>query len=326
MAGQDTISPGPPYTGQTRTTPYKGVSMSGRLSGGDHERWVVLEAMVEGVAPRTRLCPLHTTGVSYGGRMEATARTSATTKSRFVAICGVVSIPAPARGATPSVTRMVISIGLVAIPAPAWGVTNATILCARGSSCFNPHARRGHDASSAWQHAPRSSFNPRARRGRDMPDSVIQTRRFQSTHPHGVRIAVPKLRCALDDVSIQAPLRGRDQQMRASIAALSFFNPRARMGRDPRVLHDVSIRVPHGRDQLPPLGCFNPRALMRCNASLRFDVPTLRRFNPRARIGPDEVRHLTRRDAKPSIHEQIEAVFQSPRPQGARPGRVADGR
>ena len=98
---------------------------------------------------------------------------------------------------------------------------------------FNPRARMGRDPSPEEEALQRPGFNPRARMGRDLPMDVDRKAinkvsihapawgatmilwcykgdyKFQSTRPHGARLAI-----AFIDGTIYC------------------FNPRARMGRD----------------------------------------------------------------------------------------------
>ena len=77
-----------------------------------------------------------------------------------------------------------------------------------------------------------------------------QVKKFQSTHPCGVRLWALGL-CRLKiDVSIHAPLRGATMYARAIERALKGFNPRTPAGCDARAMHedddddDVSIHAP----------------------------------------------------------------------------------
>ena len=104
------------------------------------------------------------------------------------AVLMVVSIHAPAWGATPQ-HPVRVAHEVVSIHAPAWGATSI------------------HPAASSQT----VSFNPRARMGRDWHGYALHLLyyQFQSTRPHGARLAVPTV-----------------------LPLMIGFNPRARMGRD----------------------------------------------------------------------------------------------
>ena len=141
-----------------------------------------------------------------------------------------VSIHAPTRGAT-MLTDVEFYNSPVSIHAPTRGATPIPINRNRTEISFNP---RTHTGCDGIQHAMRPfgyGFNPRTHTGCDQPtlallrDSVkfqsthphgvrllpgasfCSTNRFQSTHPHGVRHS---LRTAYTPgcVSIHAPTRG----------------------------------------------------------------------------------------------------------------------
>ena len=99
----------------------------------------------------------------------------------------------------------------VSIHAPAWGATPAGWCRPRsGGTCFNPRTRVGCDISPKTMCCWMSSFNPRTRVGCDGVGEGAgrTTRKFQSTHPRGVRLDDVGA-CALGvAVSIHAPAWG----------------------------------------------------------------------------------------------------------------------
>ena len=146
----------------------------------------------------------------------------------------------------------------------------------RACPCFNPRTRTGCDWSRTEDlrlpkvsiHAPargatlikiipsrRPSFNPRTRTGCDAKDvgRNHETGRFQSTHPHGVRlsdlagayavqvsihapargatITLPD-ELVIEAVSIHAPARGATKAARIRTRLRRSFNPRTRTGCD----------------------------------------------------------------------------------------------
>ena len=194
--------------------------------------------------------------------------------------------------------------------------------------CFNPRARTGRDSRRTDGLRSRWCFNPRARTGRD--GSML-------------------LRGQEWDVSIHAPARGAT----APVARRSFpghcFNPRARTGRDLQLGRQYlgcelfQSPRPHGA---------RPRASRRSGAMSWFQSTRPHgarqqssalgsecvRFNPRARTGRDVRLHAVRGCEVVSIHApargatpdggaySYEALFQSTRPHGARPGSRSAGR
>ena len=76
---------------------------------------------------------------------------------------------------------------------------------------FNPRTRTGCDKFPCYGLHRLYSFNPRTRTGCDAPPSLgyLRDGRFQSTHPHGVRLSI--------STACSSPLR---------------FNPRTRTGCD----------------------------------------------------------------------------------------------
>ena len=100
----------------------------------------------------------------------------------------LVSIHAPAWGATPYKAVALPGKSLVSIHAPAWGATHPPPWCGRDRDGFNPRTRVGcDDAKRNYQ---------------------SQARKFQSTHPRGVRRVAPGHTVTRFDVSIHAPAWG----------------------------------------------------------------------------------------------------------------------
>ena len=114
-----------------------------------------------------------------------------------------ISIHAPARGAT-SYEPLRILQDYISIHAPARG---ATLVSSRSrfTYCISIHApARGATISLRFFTSNSTHFNPRTREGCDFSysSSLISLRRFQSTHPRGVRPMA--LRSAHDCGSFQS--------------------------------------------------------------------------------------------------------------------------
>ena len=124
-------------------------------------------------------------------------------------------------------------------------------------SSFNPRTRVGCDDAPSPQGPHESSFNPRTRVGCDRAcvKSCCAARRFQSTHPRGVR-------------------RRRGRPTPSSNAC---FNPRTRVG----------ATWPCWRATFAGRGCFNPRTRVGCDAGNFGITPSDKGFNPRTRVGCD---------------------------------------
>ena len=208
-----------------------------------------------------------------------------------------VSIHAPARGATASDLGQGLPL-LCFNPRTRTGCDPEYPTFKREIICFNPRTRTGCDITIYKTISGRQSFNPRTRTGCDgglenfkplqtvsihapargatnLPFTTLSALLFQSTHPHGVRLAEaivsdlnasfnPRTRTGCDsdnvvrfggiDVSIHAPARGATKHIYNDICEGEFQSTH-----------------PHG--VRPPLS----------------DYPTLsrRRFNPRTRTGCD---------------------------------------
>ena len=102
-----------------------------------------------------------------------------------------VSIHAPAWGATCRAFRLLLGKA-VSIHAPAWGATESITDFILRSLGFNPRTRMGCDLNADYSNSNHQRFNPRTRMGCDITAlrGVMMTRRFQSTHPHGVRLRI----------------------------------------------------------------------------------------------------------------------------------------
>ena len=176
------------------------------------------------------------------------------------------------------------------------------------TSCrFNPRAREGRDPSPCSGASRKDRrFNPRAREGRDRK-----------------QIAVFKM---VVRVSIHAPARGATRIARRPCIRRTRFNPRAREGRDTALPDHVPDEAlfqstrPRGARHATA-GAKKPwrvsiHAPARGATSFRMRRASGDRgFNPRAREGRDSTRARCTRSS---------ASFQSTRPRGARPDRVAE--
>ncbi len=140
----------------------------------------------------------------------------------------------------------------VSIHAPAWGATLRQYPKLPCPYRFNPRARMGRDTLDNLYNQHPSRFNPRARMGRDDYGGLLP-------HTHHVSIHAPAWGATLNSpsfppgqiVSIHAPAWGATKIGRAVWDAWLSFNPRARMGRDMKV---VKMNLPDWS--------FNPRARM----------------------------------------------------------------
>ena len=98
----------------------------------------------------------------------------------------------------------------VSIHAPAWGTTLRQTSGQRLDSCFNPRTRVGCDLTCGYRHDGGRRFQSTHPRGvrlirRYFPSSI---REFQSTHPRGVRRSGKSSRDVFPQVSIHAPAWG----------------------------------------------------------------------------------------------------------------------
>ena len=227
-----------------------------------------------------------------------------------------VSIHAPAWGATQHIGQQEVYTK-VSIHAPAWGATHFYWWLSTCPLGFNPRTRVGcdvdHDPAGARGdrvsiHAPAWGATPTAR-----PRRPIQ-RKFQSTHPRGVR------RCC------RCP----------SGCPSRCFNPRTRVGCDAKAIADkdreylfqsthprgVRHAASAGRDpqtgvsiHAPAWGATSRPAVLWCGLwfqsthprGVRHPAPVLSglshaRFNPRTRVGCDAMRSLRMVLPAVSIH------------------------
>ena len=98
-----------------------------------------------------------------------------------------ISIHAPAWGATARSSTLPTKVK-ISIHAPAWGATQGVVSKSGCPNYFNPRTRMGCDYSSvAFQHC---------------------SKKFQSTHPHGVRPPLLILAVYCHCISIHAPAWG----------------------------------------------------------------------------------------------------------------------
>ena len=144
-----------------------------------------------------------------------------------------------------------------------------------------------------------ASFNPRTRMGCDdtsyqiivMPTCVsihapawgatseislyVYPRKFQSTHPHGVRQTTFDV---IQDVSAfqSTHPHGVRQGVQTMYSRIGCFNPRTRMGCDFRRTIGVGCRIG-----------FNPRTRMGCDRCFNTSTTQIYCFNPRTRMGCD---------------------------------------
>ena len=166
---------------------------------------------------------------------------------------GHVSIHAPARGATKLGRRSTVCwrfqsthphgvrprtgfgrrIGKRFNPRTRTGCDKTCNYAASFVHGFNPRTRTGCDASKGTIGSITDSFNPRTRTGCDHRRRSYSPRlpRFQSTHPHGVRLVDCK-----------------------SVSSTLCFNPRTRTGCDRRSA-ECNYHSP----------CFNPRTRTGCD-------------------------------------------------------------
>ncbi len=196
------------------------------------------------------------------------------------------------RGARPY-PGLLRRIRYVSIHAPAWGATYAL---------QNNNAEMG--------------FNPRARVGRDPAMSdVLTIISFQSTRPRGARHPYGE-RPDYHKVSIHAPAWGATCYY-SRIRWESRFNPRARVGRDKPLSVkslDESFQStrPRGARLFQEVLRFYLRVSIHAPAwgatGYVFVMPTVLCFNPRARVGRDQI----------NTGIDTRKTFQSTRPRGAR--------
>ncbi len=190
----------------------------------------------------------------------------------------------------------------VSIHAPARGATTRCDRRGCQSSRFNPRARTGRDPTRPKMDVGVTRFNPRARTGRDfhipvtMPDRIL----FQSTRPHGARLAQPHHFAVVEPVSIHGPARGatRSHVRHPSFTLFQSTRPhgaRQDVRRQRDVVGVVSIHAP-ARGATCPARRYPCRSQVSIHAPARGATRTdparhgrATGFNPRARTGRDRM-------------------------------------
>ena len=122
--------------------------------------------------------------------------------------------------------------------------------------CFNPRTRTGCDAGFRPNIQSITGFNPRTRTGCDKLKNILclSSCLFQSTHPHGVRLASGFPPYFTNSVSIHAPARGATSLNSIPTKTTFGFNPRTRTGCDQ--VYMVNVNSARG---------FNPRTRTGCD-------------------------------------------------------------
>ena len=163
-------------------------------------------------------------------------------------------------------------------------------------------------------------FNPRTRTGCDQTKSVFQyfPNQFQSTHPHGVRLAAPQ-RLTFGLGFNPRTRTGCDGCRDCAQSGPRCFNPRTRTGCDEIVRNKI---LQHDR--------FNPRTRTGCDMSANPIGLIIIGFNPRTRTGCDFIKVHINMFGGVSIHApargatiwsltiRLPGVFQSTHPHGVR--------
>ena len=100
---------------------------------------------------------------------------------------------------------------------------------------FNPRTHTGCDNLYRFRQTLSGSFNPRTHTGCDFVEFLREYKgiRFQSTHPHGVRLPPEAVLVPRDRVSIHAPTRGATVPLSCPHSRPACFNPRTHTGCDP---------------------------------------------------------------------------------------------
>ena len=256
-----------------------------------------------------------------------------------------ISIHAPAWGATnrPNLSELGI---LISIHAPAWGATRLLKSTPLAVCDFNPRARVGRDMSSSTYASRPFVFQSTRPRGARLPPLLffVATMLFQSTRPRGARQSRMTQAPKQLFISIHAPAWGATFLLSISRTSITYFNPRARVGRDasssirPSLSFHFNPRARVGRDgrtgnQNTGRDNFNPRARVGRDPFRKFRSATRLNFNPRARVGRDDAwqsvhpelhdfnpRARVGRDGDLQIYAPLRVTFQSTRPRGARQG------
>ena len=190
-----------------------------------------------------------------------------------------------------------VSLIVVSIHAPAWGATTGEDKNTLSGERFNPRTRMGCDAADVLLYLT-FCFNPRTRMGCDFaipntniiyyvsihapawgathtlrPSARLRPR-FQSTHPHGVRLGVASSDTK-DVVSIHAPTWGATYERNATYKARMFQSTHPHGVRrechvGAYIRHVFQSTHPHGvrrklKRHLTPRWSFNPRTRMGCD-------------------------------------------------------------
>ncbi len=192
---------------------------------------------------------------------------------------------------------------------------------------FNPRTREGCDPLKHRSPLPRFYFNPRTREGCDHLLCYLSysRRKFQSTHPRGVRRTFYLPCRRIGKISIHAPARGATIDSLFCNPISPNFNPRTREGCDSKT-HDI-YREAYGFQSTHPRGV--RRGACRTSARripISIHAPArgaTRRayqpegrstdFNPRTREGCDLLTH-------PAASGY--GLFQSTHPRGVRQSTV----
>ncbi len=104
-----------------------------------------------------------------------------------------VSIHASTWDATGSLAPFIITSGVVSIHASTWDATPLPYSSASAVQCFNPRIHMGCDRGDQASQLPDGHrFNPRIHMGCDRRAARTRSSysRFQSTHPHGMRLNI----------------------------------------------------------------------------------------------------------------------------------------
>ncbi len=168
---------------------------------------------------------------SYGVSIHAPAR-GATRGKRCEPAQRAVSIHAPARGAT-NAKRFGGAIIWGFNPRTRTGCDGRTRAIPLSTGCFNPRTRTGCDARLLGLADGTRSFNPRTRTGCDEPTRAraVELAEFQSTHPHGVRLAWLQFRPPCPCFNPRTRTGCDHKEFRRALVE-SCFNPRTRTGCD----------------------------------------------------------------------------------------------
>ena len=145
----------------------------------------------------------------------------------------------------------------VSIHAPAWGATSGLLHRSASRCCFNPRARMGRAPQIRVTRQPCCQFQSTRPHGARRPTFVGKTGEelFQSTRPHGARLA--RVSWGRQSRRFQSTRpHGARPCPSARSGARFRFNPRARMGRDGRMVVSEEAKSwfqstrPHGARRL----------------------------------------------------------------------------